>query len=358
MLASDQAVSELALPAPDVRGLVRKGAVPAVLAAVAAAVLLLGGGPLHAFADALRRGLDASPAWAAAGIVFEAVSLAGYVALLSLVAGRATPRIGTRESAQIALAGAAATRLLPTAGLGGAALAVWVFKRAGLRAGAAARTLLSFMVVLYAVFLAAIAVSGAALAVGLVGSHGPVVLTAIPAAVALAAIGLCLALAARHRPQPGAAQADRAGNSAGRRARLASAAKILGHAVHDAIRLTGSGDPRLLGAGAYWLFDAAVLWAMMHAFGAPPALPVVLLAYLMGQVANTIPIPGAVSGGMVGVLLAFGVSAGLAVPAVLVYRLISVWIPFPAAIAAFPRLRSTIARWAREDAATVTSANA
>ncbi len=120
----------------------RKGAVPAALAAVAVAVVLLGGGPLHAFADALRRGLDASPAWAAAGVAFEAVSLAGYVALLSLVAGRATPRIGPRESAQITLAGAAATRLLPTAGVGGAALAVWVFRRAGLRAAAAARTLL------------------------------------------------------------------------------------------------------------------------------------------------------------------------------------------------------------------------
>jgi uncharacterized membrane protein YbhN (UPF0104 family) len=61
---------------------------------------------------------------------------------------------------------------------------------------------------------------------------------------------------------------------------------------------------------------------------------------------------------MVGVLLAFGVPAGLAVPAVLVYRLISVWIPLPAAIAVFPRLRGTIERWAREDAATVTSAGA
>jgi uncharacterized membrane protein YbhN (UPF0104 family) len=358
MLASDQAVSELALPAPDVRGLVRKGAVPAALAAVAVAVALLGGGALHAFADALRRGLDASPAWAAAGVAFEAVSLAGYMALLSLVAGRATPRIGPRESAQITLAGAAATRLLPTAGIGGAALAVWVFRRAGLRAAAAARTLLSFMVVLYAVFLGAIAVSGAALALGLVGSHVPTALSAIPAAGALAAIALGLGLALRPRAQSVAAPADPSGRRAGHRARLASAGRVIGHAVGDAIRLVASGDPRLLGAAAYWLFDAAVLWAMMHAFGAPPALLVVLLAYLMGQVANTIPIPGAVTGGMVGLLLAFGVSAGLAIPAVLVYRLISVWIPFPAAIAAFPGLRSTVARWAREDAAAVTSANA
>ena len=51
---------------------------------------------------------------------------------------------------------------------------------------------------------------------------------------------------------------------------------------------------------------------MLNAFGAPPALAVVVLGYFVGMVANTIPLPGAVSGGMVGVLLAFGVEADLA----------------------------------------------
>ena len=52
----------------------------------------------------------------------------------SLVAGAATPRVGRRESAQITLVGAAATRLLPTAGAGGAATTLWSLRRAGLRA--------------------------------------------------------------------------------------------------------------------------------------------------------------------------------------------------------------------------------
>ena len=46
-------------------------------------------------------------------------------------------------------------------------------------------------------------------------------------------------------------------------------------------------DARLLGAIGYWAFDAAVLWAMLRAFGAAPALPVVALAYFLGQLANT-----------------------------------------------------------------------
>ena len=56
-------------------------------------------------------------------------------------------------------------------------------------------------------------------------------------------------------------------------------------------RLVRSADRRLLGAVAYWVFDAAVLWAMLHAFGSPPSLPVVALAYFVGQIANTLPLP-------------------------------------------------------------------
>ncbi len=340
MLAPEQTVPEFTLPALDVRAIARRAAIPALLAAVAAALVLLAGGRIEAFAEALRRGLDAKPAWAVAGVVFECASLAGYVALLSLVAGHATPRIRARESAQITLAGAAATRLLPTAGAGGAALAVWSLRRAGLRPLAAARTLLTFFVLLYAVFLGAIVVSGAALALGLVGSPGPVALSAIPATAAALAIGLCLALGTRGR-----SKADTSGAGG----RLRSGAQLVGNAVRDAVDLVRSGDLRLAGAVAYWMFDAAVLWAMLHAFGSPPALPVVALAYLIGQVATAVPLPGSVSGGMTGVLIAFGVPVGLALPAVLAYRTIAVWLPTPAAMAAIPGLRATIARWARDD---------
>ena len=89
---------------------------------------------------------------------------------------------------------------------------------------------------------------------------------------------------------------------------------------------------------------------MLHAFGAPPALAVVVLAYFVGQVGNTIPIPGAVSGGIIGVLLAFGVDADLALVSVLAYRAVAIWLPASIGLAALGRLRRTIARWTREDA--------
>jgi hypothetical protein len=94
-----------------------------------------------------------------------------------------------------------------------------------------------------------------------------------------------------------------------------------------------------------------VLWAMLNAFGAPPALAVVVLGYFVGQVANSIPVPGAVSGGMVGVLLAFGVAPDLALTSVLAYRAIAIWLPTPAGLVALGGLRRTLDRWAAEDIA-------
>ena len=353
MLATDHTVSEIALPtldvrALDVRGLARRAALPALLAGAALVAVLLAGGRVHAFADALRRGLGLNPGWAVAGVAFECISLAGYVALLSLVGGRATPRVGARESAQITLAGAAATRLLPTAGAGGVAMTLWALRRAGLSSRAAARTLLAFLVLLYSVFLAAIVLSGAALALGLARSRGPAALSAIPAVAALLAIATCFALGARRVAD--AEEIDTGVASHGR-SRLLNGAHLMGAAVRDALRLVRSADPRLAGAIAYWAFDAAVVWAMLRAFGWPPVLPVVVLAYFVGQVANTLPIPGSVSSGMAGVLIAFGVPVELALPSVLAYRAIAIWLPTPIALAAVPGLRATTARWRREDLA-------
>jgi hypothetical protein len=70
-----------------------------------------------------------------------------------------------------------------------------------------------------------------------------------------------------------------------------------------------------------------------------------VLAYCIGQVGNTLPIPGAVSGGMVGALLAFGVQADLALTSVLAYRAAAIWLPAPAGLLALGALKRTVARW-------------
>lgn len=318
------------LPTLDVRALARRAAVPAAVLVVALVAFVVADGPLQTFAAALGRAVDADPRWVAAAAVFEVLSFVGYVGLLWLVGGGATLRLGLRASIQVTLGGAAATRLLPTGGVGGVALTVWAFRRTGLGTRAATRTLLAFLSVLYSVFLGSIAVAGGLLALGLVPGAGPLVLSAIPAAAAALAIAAALVLAARP------ASESRAG--------------VVGAGVRDALAVVRRGDARLLGAPMWWAFDAAVLWAMLHALGTPPPLAVVALGYFVGQLANTIPIPGAVSGGMVGVLLAFGVEADLALASVLAYRAIAIWLPAPFGLAALAGLRRTVARWERETA--------
>jgi hypothetical protein len=130
---------------------------------------------------------------------------------------------------------------------------------------------------------------------------------------------------------------------------LGAASHALGGGVRDAIRIVRRPDARLLGAPAWWGFDMLVLWATFNAFGAPPAATVLVLGYFLGQVANTVPIPGAASGGMVGAFLALGMPAEVVLPAVLAYRAIAIWTPVPAGAFALSGLRRRVRSWADED---------
>ena len=66
-----------------------------------------------------------------------------------------------------------------------------------------------------------------------------------------------------------------------------------------------------------------MLWASFHAFGDAPPLAVLIQAFFVGMLGNLLPLPGGVGGvdgGMIGALAAFGVDAGQAVVAVLLFR--------------------------------------
>jgi uncharacterized membrane protein YbhN (UPF0104 family) len=167
----------------------------------------------------------------------------------------------------------------------------------------------------------------------------PTELSAVPAIAAAIAISLALLFALRHA---------RRGDVA-RPGRLGAVSHALGGGVRDALRIVRRPDARLLGAPAWWGFDMLVLWATFNAFGAPPAATVLVLGYFLGQVANTVPIPGAASGGMVGAFLALGMPAEIVLPAVLAYRAIAIWTPVPIGAAALTGLRRRVRVWAEED---------
>ena len=316
---------------------VKKIAIPVALAAAAAAAAVIAPGLIAKFGDALARALHADPIWVVAAIAFELLSFTGYIGLFWHVASRGNSRIGLRASSEIALASTAATRLLPTAGAGGAALTFWSLRRAGHDNRGATSTLLAFLVVLYSVFLAAILVSGTLLASGAVASDVPSSLALVSASAAAVGIALALVFGLRHR---------REFEPTGK---LATASHAIGGGVRDALSLVRRPHARLLGAPAWWGFDMLVLWATFNAFGAPPSPVVLVLGYFLGQVANTVPLPGAASGGMVGAFLALGLGAPLVLPAVLAYRAIAIWTPVPIGGFALGGLRKRVRTWAEED---------
>jgi hypothetical protein len=127
----------------------------------------------------------------------------------------------------------------------------------------------------------------------------------------------------------------------------------IGAGVRDARRLLRTGNAGLVGALMWWGFDIAVLWACFEAFGAAPSFAVITVAYFVGMLATTLPLPGGVGGvdgGMVAALIAFGVEPELALIAVLAYRGFAFWLPILPGAVAYIGLRRTVAGWEREDA--------
>jgi uncharacterized membrane protein YbhN (UPF0104 family) len=112
--------------------------------------------------------------------------------------------------------------------------------------------------------------------------------------------------------------------------------------VIEARALLAGRSWKLLGAGAYYAADNAVLWATFRAFGhAHPPIAVFAMAYLLGSAAGSLPVPagiGVVEGGMIGALVLYGAPAACAAIAVLSYRAVSTGLPLALGGVAFLRL--------------------
>jgi uncharacterized protein (TIRG00374 family) len=302
--------------------------------------------------DRLRRG---NKSWLLLGLALEAASIGGYVAAFRAVFSCHGVRIGWRASYEITLAGTVATKLFAAAGAGGLALTVWALRASGLDARTVARRVAAFQILLYAVYMASLVLFGVGLASGLLRGSTATSMTLVPAGFGAGAIGLVLASArAGDRIQQRLLARARASH---RGRRLIQRAATVPRTVHDGMTTATEvlRHPRLglLGVPAYWGFDIATLWAAFHAFGADPHVPVIVMAYFVGTLANAIPLPGGiggVEGGMIGAFLALGVNGGDAVLAVLAYRALSFWLPTLPGLIAYLQLRRTTARWREEPA--------
>ncbi|HEY8763696.1 MAG TPA: lysylphosphatidylglycerol synthase transmembrane domain-containing protein [Solirubrobacteraceae bacterium] len=288
--------------------------------------------------------------WLALAIGLEICSFFGYVALFRAVFVRGKSPINWRTSYEITMAGLAATRLFASAGAGGIALTAWALRRSGLERRIVACRMIAFMALLYGVYMATLVIDGIGLYTGAFPGPAPFAITMVPAI--FGAVVIVIFLSVSLLPGDFERLVTRDTNPdhlRGRIAlRIAAAPATAATGVRTAIALMRSRDPYLLGAIAWWGFDIAVLWACFHAFGSAPPHAVIVMAYFVGMVGNTLPLPGGiggVDGGMIGAFSAFGVPVEISVVSVLAYRGIAFWLPtLPGSVAYF-QLRRTVQRW-------------
>jgi uncharacterized protein (TIRG00374 family) len=295
--------------------------------------------------DDVRRHLtEAAPGWVAIAALFEALSFASYVVMFKPIF---CPRMSWRTSWEIGGSELAVGSIVPASGAAGVAFGAWALRRAGMPVERIARRSVAFLLIKSSVNFVAVAVIGAVMAIGLVGPHRSLWLTALPAALSVLAIAL-VALVPRlgpgERPTEDASKFRRA---------LSATRRALIDGTAEAIEIIRARDPLvLIGAIGYWAWDNAVLWATFHAVGADIPLSIVLMGYLIGQLGGLLPIPGGIGGidgGLIGTLIVYGASASATAAAVLLYRVILFWIPLLLGVIAFISLRRALAQDERGD---------
>jgi uncharacterized membrane protein YbhN (UPF0104 family) len=261
---------------------------------------------------------QASPDWLAASVGLELVALASYAVLFHAVFARAPHPIGRRRSAKIAVGELGAFAIVPT-GVGGPLLRFWALRTSGMQLRTIVVRSVSHAGIFNAPYVLAALFVGLGVSLRLLPGHAPLVTALAPAGLVLATCLVVAAAAALSR-----AEFMRRGGKW--RSRILLALGTVPDGVRDMISLLRR-PTALLGALGWWIADCAALWAAFNACGSPPALSVLLLAYMLGQLGSAlVPLPGGIGGVeslMLGIFVASGVGIGLAAAAIVCYRAIA-----------------------------------
>jgi uncharacterized membrane protein YbhN (UPF0104 family) len=271
-----------------------------------------------------HRGAHAHWGWVIAGAGLELASCVGYVLAFQGIFREVPARFG----ALVAIAEQAFGAVVPVGGAGGIAAGGWLLSRAGMSLRVIAERSAVLFLLTSATNVVALVLAGVGLAIGVFAGPRDLALSVLPAGVGLAVLILFLGLAQRASGRTGA------GSSLALRALGATAGASA--STLQAIRRPGW---RLaVGALAFLLCDIAVLWLAIHALGYDVPVAPLILAYLIGYLANAIPIPGGVGvldGGLAGALLLYHVPGPAAVGGVLLYHALALWIPALSGTAGF-----------------------
>jgi uncharacterized membrane protein YbhN (UPF0104 family) len=280
-----------------------------VIAACGITVLLA----VPALRPVLREIADMNPALVVAAVALEFASCLSFVILFRLL----FPSVPATPARQLAWSQMGSGALLPGGGVGSLAVGGWLLHLTGMPTRQILRRSSGLFFVTSAINVITLAVAGLLLLLGVADGSHDVLRAGLPVVAGVGACALALALPSLTRriarTHPGAAWLDE-----------------IGSGIPVARRTLARPNWRLLGALGYLLFDIAVLWTAFAAVGSRPPLAPLVVAYLVGYLANAIPVPGGIGvldAGLVGALALYGLPVTHAAAAVLVYHAIAFWIP-------------------------------
>jgi len=316
---ADTIMSSISIP--DRAPRITSRLVAPVLLSAAIGSLLLAVPPLRRVATQIDH-LD--PAWVLVAVGLEFGSCLGFVVIFRLF----FDGVGAGTARELAWTEQGSGALLPGGGVGALAIGGWLLRRAGMSTKSIIDRSSALFFLTSAVNVIALVGAGALLAV--TGGTGAfdVVGSGIPILGGLAATAAVLALPIVIRRSP--------------RRDWPEWLIDLAAGIDRARRSLRAPSWRLLGAAAYLGFDIAALGATFAATGHPLPIAPLLLGYLIGYLANLIPVPGGfgvLEGGLAGTLIAYGAPATQATAAVIVYHAIAFWIPSLGGLVGFALLR-------------------
>jgi uncharacterized membrane protein YbhN (UPF0104 family) len=303
----------------------RRAIVVVLSSAIIASVLLA----VPGLEGVTRQIEDLDAGWMVAAVVLEFGSCVAFVVIFRLF----FDEVSAGAARELAWTEQGAGALLPGGGAGALAIGGWLLQRQGIGRRRVIERSSALFFLTSATNVAVLVGAGGLLAAGVVRGPHEVVLTVIPVAGGFAAVAAVLLVPIVLR---------RSGRLGG-----ASWFADLVDGVDGARRALLSSNWRLLGAVGYLALDIAALGASFAATGHGIPVAPLALGYLIGYLANLIPVPGGfgvLEGGLAGALIAYGAPPTQAAAAVIVYHAIAFWIPSLGGLAGYWLLQRRQAR--------------
>jgi uncharacterized membrane protein YbhN (UPF0104 family) len=306
-------------------GIARRAIVVVLASAVIVSLLLA----VPGLEGVARQIADLNVAWMVAAATLELGSCLAFVVIFRLF----FDEVSAGVARELAWTEQGAGALLPGGGAGALAIGGWLLQRHGVNRRRVIERSSALFFLTSATNVAALVGAGGLLAAGLASGPHRVLLTIIPVAGGLIAVTAVLVMPILLR----------------RSGRLGRASWFvdLVDGVGGARRALLSPNWRLVGAVGYLLLDIAALGASFAATGRTVPVAPLVLGYLIGYLANLIPVPGGfgvLEGGLAGALIAYGAPPTQAAAAVIVYHVIAFWIPSLGGLAGYWLLQRRQAR--------------